>query len=222
MNKMNLSGSMLGYTYPFFLNNSNLSTAYYQYDIYSPAISEDCIPYISLTKVNEKTKNNPSGNDSDIISVCLGSKKNIEEEATNYIADILKKEDVVIERNGTGFPWIEMKEGLNVQRSVIISLRDSLRWKNYRFAADHYIDVLWTPTEFVVFKICGNDKEIWLEPQAVYKNSDVKLQNSLDVDLSKIEYPKEKFSKESSKISEINRMIKKMEWNSFERKNFID
>lgn len=33
MNKLNVSGSMLGYTYPFFLSNNNLSSAYYQYDI---------------------------------------------------------------------------------------------------------------------------------------------------------------------------------------------
>lgn len=222
MNKLNVSGSMLGYTYPFFLSNNNLSSAYYQYDIFSPALNDELIPYISLTKVNEKTKSDPSGNDGDILAVILGSKKNIENEGLNYIVDMLKKESTEVVGNGKEFPWIEMREGLGIQKSLIINLRDSLRWKNYRFSPDRYIDILWTPSEFIVFKICGNDEEIWFEPQNAYKNYDLELQNPLDIDLSKINYPKDRFSRKTGKISDINRLIKKLEWNSFERNNLVD
>lgn len=219
MNKINIEGSMLGYNCPFFLNNANLSNAYYQYVIYSPAVDEDLNPYVSMTKINEKTKSDPSGNDGDILAVILGSKKNLEEDGLNLVADLLKKEFATVTGNGKEFPWIEMKEGLGIQKTLITSLRSSLKWKNYRFIPGRFIDILWTPTEFVVFKICGNDNEFWFEPIGVYKTTDLELKNPLDIDLSKLNYPKEKFSKKTTKISDINRLIKKLEWNSFDRKN---
>ena len=103
----------------------------------------------------------------------------------------------------------ETAEGLNNLAFVKMVRMD------YKAAEDY----LWTPTEFVVFKICGNDNEFWFEPTGVYKTTDLELKNPLDIDLSKLNYPKEKFSKKTTKISDINRLIKKLEWNSFDRKN---
>ena len=219
MLKYCVNNSLIGNCYPFFLSNYNLSdSSYYLYRIISPSLSPDCIPYISLEKVSEKTKNEPHEKGVDIISVCVGKKVN-GSKAGEFVQSLLKREEVsnVVENN-TKFPLIEMINSNSPQKILIVGLRDILRWKIYRFLPGRFIDVLWTPTKFVVFKIIAVDQEaIGIEPVAVYNNNDVTLSNPLNVDLTKIDYPKEKFSGKS-KASDLNRTLKRIEWGSFERR----
>lgn len=219
MIKYNLFNSMIGNQYPFFLNNSALKDSYYLYQILSPSLSPNCIPYISLTKISEKTKSEPYGNDSDIISICLGTKKNIEKTAPEFIESLLKKEDPLVEGNNKKFPLVEMENGNNLQKSIIIGLRDALRWKSYKFTPGHFVDILWTSKDFLVFEIKGDKETIWLEPVAAYRNTDVNLETPLFVDWSRVDYPKDKFIG-VTKASDLNRIIKRIEWNSFDRRPF--
>lgn len=223
MVKYNLVNSMIGNVYPFFLSNQCPNESYYLYKIYSPKLSPDCIPYISLEKVSEKTKNEPYGHGSDVISILTG-KKGIEEKSVNFLLEnILKKENPVIDKNGQEFPLIEMENGNNLQKSIIIGLRDAIRWKLYKFTTGRFVDILWTPTQFVLFEVKGDDEKnpetIWLEPVGVYNNSDVNLEHPLDVNLGKLDYPKTAWSGKN-KASDLNRVLKKMEWESFNRKEF--
>ncbi len=217
----NLTGTLIGYQYPFFLNNSVLSDSYYLYQITTPALNEDLIPYISMVKISEKTKSDPYGHGSDILSVCLGSKKNILETGVAYLEDILKKEDTTVKENKKEFPWVTMVPGgNNMQRSIIVNLRDALRWKNYKFVPGRFIDLLWTTKDYLVLKIMGDAKNaIWLEPVAAFRNTDVEMTRPIKVDWSRIGYPKEKFSGHA-KASDINRALKKLEWSSFDRRSF--
>lgn len=222
MNKLNVNENcMLGVGYPFFLNNSNLKDSYYYYEIYSPSVDEeDLVPYLSLVKTNEKTISEPWGHGSDILAMCLGSKKDITMNGTNLVNDILINRDTEVVENGREFPLFKMTEGSDLQKALIIGLRDALRWKSYRFQAGRQLDLLYTSTEYVVFDICGDDNEIWFEPKGVYKLDDVNQVNPLKVgDLTKLEYPKEHFERKSNKISEINRMLKVLEWKSFKRES---
>ena len=78
MNKLNANENcMLGLGYPFFLNNSRLKDSYYYYEIYSPGLAEDLTPYLSLIKTGEKTISEPKEHGSDILAICIGSKKDI-------------------------------------------------------------------------------------------------------------------------------------------------
>lgn len=222
MTKYNLINSMIGEVYPFFLSNSNLEDSYYLYRIYSPKLSEDLIPYISLEKISEKTKNEPYGHGTDILSICLGSKKNIEVNSVKLLSELLKKESPEIKGNNLEFPLIKLENGNNIQKSIIIGLRDLLRWKIYKFQPGRFVDILWTPNQFIVFEIKGGDKEedeIYLEPKGVYNNMDLNLEKPLDIDLNTIDYPKTKWSGKY-KASEINRLLKKLEWESFNRSSF--
>jgi hypothetical protein len=217
---LNLTGTMIGYQYPFFLNNSNLSEAYYLYQITTPGLNEDLVPYISMTKISEKTKSEPYGKDSDILSMCLGSRKGITPESgKEFLEGILKKENTVVKENGDKFPLVTMIPGNNMQRSIIIGLRDSLRWKNYKFVPGRYVDLLCTSKDFVVLKICGDREALWFEPVAAYRVNDVNLEKPLNVDWNRINYPREKFTG-TSKASDINRTLKRLEWGSFDRRNF--
>lgn len=102
------------------------------------------------------------------------------------------------------------------QKSVIIYLRNSIRWTKYKFAPGCLVDVLWTPNTFVVFKIEGTNNEMWLTPLAEYNLSDVDLNHPKPVD--KLDFTQEKFSRDKTKISDFNNAIKLLEWKSFERK----
>ncbi len=217
----NLTGTLIGYQYPFFLGNTKLSDSYYLYQITTPALNEDLVPYLSMVKISEKTKSDPSGKGSDVLSVCLGSKKNIQETGVEYLRGIVtRKEETEVKGNGKEFPWVTMTLGNNLQRTIIVSLRDAIRWKTYKFTPGHYIDLLWTVKDFLVFKICGDGKDcIWIEPVAAYRNTDVELENPIPVDWTRINYPKEKFSG-FAKASDLNRSIKRLEWSCFDRRPF--
>ena len=221
MNKyFNLTGTMLGNQYPFFLNNGNLSDSYYLYQITTPGLNENLIPYISMGKISEKTKSEPYGKGSDILSVCLGTKKGMPGTGVELLQDILKKENTKVKNNGKEFPLIDMVEGNNMQKSMIIGLRDALRWKLYKFVPGRFVDLLWTSKDFIVLKICGDPKTgLWFEPVSAHRNTDVELKEPIRVDWGRINYPKEVFSG-SSKASDINRALKRLEWSSFDRRGF--
>lgn len=225
MNKLNANENcMLGMGYPFFLNNSRLKDSYYYYEIYSPGLAEDLTPYLSLIKTGEKTISEPKEHGSDILAICIGSKKDIVNTGKQFVENIFMNRDTVVEENGREFPLFEMREGNDLQKALIIGLRDSLRWKLYRFQAGRQLDLLYSPSEYVVFNICGDedDTQIWFEPVAVYKLGDMEQRNPLKVDLTKLEYPREHFEKKAGKVSEINRMLKALEWKSFKRENLVD
>ena len=221
MLKLCVNNSLIGSCYPFFLSNNELSeSSYYLYRIYSPSLSPELIPYISLEKISEKTRSNePHEKGADLISVCLG-KRASNEKACEFVQSILKREEEIVIKANTSnkFPLIEMANTNSPQKSLIVGLRDALRWRIYRFIPGRFIDVLWTPTKFVVFKINAEEQDaISLEPVAVYDNNDVNLTNPLNVNLNTIDYPKEKFSGKG-KASDLNRLLKRLEWNSFERR----
>lgn len=230
MIKYNLTNSLIGNIYPFFLGNSKLTTSdasYYLYQVVSPKLSPDLIPYISLNKISEKTKIGAQGEfygqGLDIISACLGNRDKVREKAVSYLKSILWRENPVIDRaEGDNFPLIEMENGNNIQKSIIIGLRDSIRWKNYKFQEGNYIDILWGPDTFMLFKIIGGEKgksEIGIEPVGLYKNLDPEMKNPLPIDLSSVDYPLDRWSiSEKNKASEMNRVIKKLEWESFNRR----
>lgn len=218
---------MLGNVYPFFLNNKNMKS-YYLYEITTPSLSPNYIPYLSLKKVGERVrpgKEELMSEDGDIL-LAVNKKLpegNFEDISVDLVSEYFKKfEDFpVIDANGLKFPLIEMQEGTNIQRSLIIGLRDSLRWSKYMFIPGHFVDILWTPTTFVKFEIKGDSSDIWIEPVGVYKNTDLEMQNPLDVNLDTLDYPRQKWSRETKKISIFNIDLKILEWKSFDRKELI-
>lgn len=215
----NLIGTLIGHQYPFFLSNTKLSDSYYLYQVTTPTLSPDLVPYISLTKISEKTKTDASGKTSDILSVCMGNKKSSQGTKAEFLKTLIRNEELVIVEEGKEFPWIEMMLGNNMQKSLIVCLRDSLRWKNYKFTPNHYVDLLWTSKDYLVFKIMGDGNSIWIEPVSAYRNTDVEMKNPISVDWSRINYPKEHFTG-FAKASDLNRALKRLEWNSFDRRPF--
>jgi len=217
--------NLLGNYYPFFLNNANLVESHYLYQVYSPGFSKEFIPYVSLTKVSESTLSHPEtpfGADVDLFSLCANKKVSSEEVAT-IIKEMLKKDEekVVTVLDEGKLPALEVKENNLDIKLLITGLRDMLRWKNYRFTVGRFIDILWTPTDFIVFEICGDKTKMWLEPRVAYRNTDTALANPLKVDLKGINLPY-RWEKAQGEASKMNRYIKNCEWNSFNRKPFIE
>ena len=234
------TNSMLGREYPFFLGNDDLGEMYYSYQIYSPGISEDGdAPLVSFTKVNErvdkttkwgnedsKSKENkvitpimpPNGKDGDILQYLIGPKKD-KKQYTGFIKTLLRKEGVEVYSDGENFPNFKMIFGdkCSLQKTIIIHLRDALRWKSYIFRAGKKVELLISPTEFAVFEFRETEnQELYIEPIAAYKNYDVEMRNPLKVNFDTINYPKGKWS--SSTYSEMNRAFKLFEWECFSRK----
>lgn len=206
--------NFLGRSFPFFLDNRSFSS-YYIYQIISPGVSNDLTPYFSLHKISERTeKGEIYGNDNNILSVIAG-KKLSDKECVKFVEDLMKKDDPIVEINKNGFPYIEIEETNNLQRVLITSLRDSIRWGRYKFADGKKIDILISPDEFLIcnIKTNSNDDSIWLEPEAVYNIMDTNLTNP-NKDLKNVQYPSEKFTGKN-KISDLNRTIKKFEYNMF-------
>jgi hypothetical protein len=218
----------LGNYYPFFLNNYSLTDQHYLYQLYSPGMSEDFNPYISMIKVSEKTHYGNPGKETDILKACISKSQEGENKLTilEFLEDIFKKDGIVVKTGGSKkFPLIELKEGpehesLEIPRTLIVNLKDSLRWKFYRFYSGRYLDILWTPTEFALYKIESDNENIWLEPQGLYDNRDVMLQDPLKVPYYKLQTYK--WSKNSIKATDLNRFVKKLEWNAFDRRPFSD
>ena len=232
INKYNLTNSMLGKIYPFFLsNNSKIRENFYLYQITSPGLSSSYIPYISLKKVGERSEDPKFpylGKDSDIISICRGGNNNksrmedIEKDNFKFISNILKKDEPLIDRNGDDyFPLIEMENGNNIQKSLIINLREMLRWKTYKFNPGNYVDILWTPDKFMLYKFSESEDNKYLEmcPVGLYSNLDPAMTEPINSD-DIISAPKYRWSLENNpkKYNEINYTIKKLEWESFTRR----
>lgn len=229
MIKYNLVNSLIGNVYPFFLNNNKLSTdpSYYLYQVVSPKLSPDLIPYISLKKISEKTKLGSQaeyyGKGNDVISICLGNKEKTRDKEVSYLKSLLWRENPIIDLpEDDEFPLIEMENGNNIQKAIIIGLRDSIRWKNYKFQEGYYVDILWGQNTFMLFKICGEKgkQEIWFEPFGLYSNLDPGMFNPLPVNLETIDYPKDRWNiGDKNKASEMNRSLKKLEWESFNKRD---
>lgn len=64
--------------------------------------------------------------------MCLGSREGLEEKAVEFLQGILWRDKPVIDNGFPGFPLIEMENGNNIQKLVIIGLRDTMRWKYYK------------------------------------------------------------------------------------------
>lgn len=213
-NRYNLIGRQI----PFFLNNINLTDSFYLYQVFTPGVDDNYNPYVSITKTVEKSKNNTTskGKDIDLISSIIYPKNLVDPVA--YVSEMLKKEGVEIvpgEKDGD-FPVIHTLSGNNPQKALIIGLRNNLRWKNYRLFPGRYVDILWTPTKYVVCKIMENEKYIWLEPQGVYKNTDLMQQNPLDIHLTTREL-NVRVEKSPKVVNDLMYSIRGLEWTSFDR-----
>ena len=180
---MSFISTMLGKEYPFFLSNESFGEMYYLYQIYSPGLCDDLTPTFSFTKISEKVgklpqwgvdANNeplllPNGKDSDILHYLIGSKKG-KKQYSSFLKTLLRKEGVEIYSDKDAFPNVKMVLGdkNNLQKTVIIYLRDALRWKSYSFKAGKKIELLYSPTEFIVFEFKEtSNQELYLEPLAI-------------------------------------------------------
>lgn len=214
--------SLLGNYYPMFLNNSNLGSSVYLYQLSTPGLNNNCVPLISIDKVGEITRHNDfSSTESsmksiDVLSVLLEhSDDNIESRGVELLKTLLKWENpVVVGRGSESFPGIEIGMDNNLQISLIVNLRDELRWRCYRFNPGRLIDILWSKDTFAVFKIEGDNDSISLTPVALYKNIDISMKNPIPYDFKN--YTPVSFSGKT-KTSDMNRAIKKLEWLSFEK-----
>lgn len=215
------TSNYLGRRYTFYLSNFGLpNDSFYHYQVYSPGTTDDLEPLFSLKKLGERMRPGVQGfeQERDLLSFILGSNEDevLNKRSIEYIKNVTRMSDISVVVNGTDFPGIQMTEGKMAQKCLICGLRDSIRWKNYRFLPGRKIDVLWTSDEFVVFEFKGDDKLIWLEPVGVYKNTDYLMENPLPVNLKTIICDGLKWEK--NKMSEINQAIKRIEWNSFDSK----
>lgn len=229
--------TMMGKCYPFFLENSVLSNSpYYLYELYSPCLSDKGVPTFSMRKLSEKVLDvhpktgeylYPIGKESDLLYYVANTKK-VKKTFLEYMKGVYRNPEVFVSEycGKSGFPITELNLSDNfntLQRQLVISLRDSLRWKSYKFAPGRQVDLLYSPTEFVVCEFVLSDSDtIKLVPKAVYKNSDVEMKYPLKVDLTKIILPRDNetgWNKE--KFSEINISLKFYEWDSFGRKELV-
>lgn len=221
MNKSSyLFSSMLGNRYPFFLNNEDLSKSHYLYELVSPGLSEDLVPYVSLTKVSERTvkDEHPYGSDLDLVSHITGNKRVSEGLAAKVFTEVLKWEDGVVVTKGSHgkLPSVEMINDSVIQKSLVINLRDMLRWKTYKFSPGQFVDILVSGSHFLVAEFKGDSEVLWLSPVGIYNNSDVSLQTPLKINISeRVKEPLEELFKARfagpTKASEINKAIKKVE-----------
>jgi len=218
MKKKSNYNNFLGRQYTFFLSNYDLpNDSFFLYQIVSPGMMKDLeTPLISLKKLGERCKSGQQGfeQDRDILTYCLGGKDGIDKKSIEWIKNVMRNENIFVGLDGTNFPQIECFEDGSVQKNVICGMRDTIRWKYYRFFQGRKLDILWTPEEFVLFDIKGDENKVWLEPVGVFKSTDFRLENPLNVDLSTINT--RDLHWEKGKISEINQSIRRIEWNSFE------
>lgn len=216
----------LGNYYPFFLNNYNLTDQHYLYQLYSPGMNKDQNPYLSMLKISEKTYYGVYGKETDILRVCIDKPKEGEtkQSSLEYLEDMFKSFGVEVKSGGNKkFPMIEIKEtpeheSLEIPRVLITNLRDSLRWKFYRFYQGRYVDILITPTEFALYQIVIDNENLNFEPRGIYENRDVMLSDPLDTNYKLQSY---KWPKDSIKATDLNRFIKKLEWLAFDKQSIV-
>ena len=117
----------LGNYYPFFLNNSDLTSYHYLYQLYSPKLDEKTLtPYVSLTKVSEKTVSGPhmswpEGTDLDLLRVCTGRRELNEQEAAEYLDTISKGAwgKMHFDLGSGKMPYVELTDNQFYQRTLI-------------------------------------------------------------------------------------------------------
>lgn len=165
----------------FWLRNQNKKLIdFYLYEIISPALSSDCLPFISLIKVNEKTTPGIyfTGEDTDIFSWVFGDedRRGIVNKSIKYLDKVLK--DSYIEESNLGpysFPFIEIeKDPDEVLIDLIIKLRYTIRRKYYDFSDGSLVD-LYLPKKNFILRIGSNEEEIWLNPICSYNKQDILL-----------------------------------------------
>lgn len=226
-----MTNSLLGNYYPLFLDNSNkMSESVYLCQLSSPELSKNCVPAITLEKIAEITRKSDLSasekymnmNSMDILSTALGKKGDayIEGVALDYFGKIFvgKNETVVYSRGKNNFPGVEMRYDNNIQKNLIVNVRSANRWNNYKFLAGRYVDILYDKNRFFLCKLLSSNNEdtIWLEPQGLYKNSDITLSNPIGGNyLPFLPIFDKKFSGKNKTLA-INKEIKFLEWKSFD------
>lgn len=217
-----MSNTLLNNIYPFFLENIKFGQAFYLYQVVSPKMTEDFTPLVSFKKVGERTrKNDPSYNnekgkfnDLDILTILTRSKarKNttsyLNEDIINRDKDARKKEVKLYDMGEGEFPAYELSN--LTTKATIVGIRDNLRWQFYKFQPGKLVDILLTPTEFGIFEIKGDGKELWLEQKAVYSTNDPGMINPLEYKTSSITNHKFRGN------SELNKAIRAREWKAFD------
>lgn len=218
------SNSILGRYYPFFLNNADLKDTHYLYQLYSPKVDEEFTPYVTLTKVSEKPGPKfPSGSDLDILKVCTNKDKLTEKEGMDFLTGVVRRDwGNITYTSGSGMlPMVEWSDNQTNQRLLITTLRDCLRWRNYKFTSGRYVDLLWTRDEFTVFEIEENETHFWLKPlNVLYKNTDTNLSNPIQYNVSENGFVHNKWEK-PYRGGELSKHLRNLEWTSFSRKSVI-
>lgn len=220
---------ILGNYYPFFINNGGrLGDAGYLYQVSSPCLDTKCRPVVNLEKVAEITrKDDPHAKEdfSDMMSSQLMAiiLKNFNHPgAISHFKSLMSKDDPeIIDLGPTKMPGIildneEEEDNQALIRSMIVNLRDDVRWRNYRFYAGRLIDIFWNKTSFITAELKSDGEEIWLEPKNMYALNDLHLAHPKSISNNLHGWKTEKFSGKN-KISDLNRYIKRLEWRSFDR-----
>ena len=214
--------SLLNSVFPFYVDNSEKGD-YYLYKLVSPGLNAEMIPTMTLTKIGERVSGgNYSSTDksmwsSDLLSTIVGTRKGIEERGIELIEKLIEKDLGEVTGNGIEFPSIEMSYTNNRQKLLIINLRDSLRWKAYKFTAGHYIDVLVSPSVFAHLLITEDGESLRLKVGGYYNTSDPERVNPLTKPVEKkamVELLSKKWEG-AKRASEMNRDIKRAEWAAF-------
>jgi len=209
--------TFIGNAYPFYIGNSKLGSSWYVYQVYSPRLNEDLeTPMISLCKVSECTTehqfcaNEKGMCDLDLVATILRSKKDITTNAPKFIKDTVSRIDESVEVVSREFEFPEIKLNPLAVRTILLGLRDGIRWSTYRFVPGCKVDVISSPTQFTVFQIIGEGDSVKLEPESTYDMKDYMMTSPKPVS-NNINYPKDRYSG-SKRASDLNRNIRAMEW----------
>ena len=204
---------------PFFITNPNtpeIGTPFYLYQVYSPCINEDNEFMKSLQLVGERTrKNDPHStenkglnkNQDAILKVMF--KGEMKDALDNLKNNILRVGNSRLEGRKYKMPmWKE--DDNNILRSLIVGIRDTVRWNEYRFNVGCLVDILLSPTEFGIYELveAGNDK-LKFEHKATYSCNDPGMTKPLENNAFQI---KETFDNVPTRPSIINRTIRSLEW----------
>lgn len=221
MEKFCLTNSLIGDYFNFYLSNTDSDESRGRggcltYQMISPGLAEDHTPLIGLYLVSS-TGDEGSKNLLTFLVKPRDRKAGMTmDEAKIYLEEMLNREDPEVQMyKDYLMPMVKMKQDAGIQKSMIINLRDAIRWRRYRFQAGAWIDILWTGNRYAIFDIVGDDNEVWLEPRGLYNSSDPGRINNLGIKTIN-NWPREKFSGKN-KASDMNRAIKKFEWGAFPR-----
>lgn len=229
-----ISDVMIGRNYTFYLENSEMEN-FYLYQIQSPKLNDDLKVLLTLEKVGEHTEKgsgdfcvlspNHGMQSIDVLATILKSKADIKNRSKELVGSLLssggkrgKLGSIPLYDNGkNGFPMWEASFSGTLTKTLIINLRDSLRWNKYKFIDGNFIDILWTPTQHVLFKIKEENQTLFIEPIGLFNNTDIYHKNPINkLNINDLYYPKEGWSG-PKRASDLNRAIKLMEWKSFDR-----